>query len=107
MIRTQKGIREKYCTKCEAWRAVAEFGNRKDLPDGKQCHCKACVKIANAMYAARKVESIWHSSEEWLDKFAKEYNKKHPIDKCFPNRVSSPLRSSWGMTIKRIGMPIQ
>lgn len=34
---------QKQCTKCKAWKFLAEFGNHKRYKDGKRYWCKACT----------------------------------------------------------------
>jgi hypothetical protein len=80
-----KGQEEKQCTSCKAWLLLENFGRRADLEDGLQCYCKDCVRKANANREDKKSE--WASSQKWLDNYAKEYCRKHPVDNWMMDKL--------------------
>lgn len=57
----------KVCTKCNKTKPLDEFHRNKNSKDGRVCHCKPCVKVSSAVWAAANPERRKATDKAWSD----------------------------------------
>lgn len=60
-----ENIEQKWCKKCETWKSLEEFNNKKASYDGKETQCKECTRMKSKDFRQKNPN------------YDKEYQKKH------------------------------
>lgn len=75
-------MESKICTSCKEVKLMDDFHNHKTTPDGKQHHCKSCIKIRKIKDKDknRKTDKIYYeNNKEIIFEYMKDWRNNNPL----------------------------
>lgn len=86
----------KTCSKCNKYKNIDLFYNRKDTTDKKQTWCKECDNLRKKTYINKNKEKIKQTKQKWVEK-----NKDHVFKRQQKWRKQNKARCSYHANKRR------